>query len=211
MLSELASDGTMLGKVNEDDDDDNSTGSLQGSQHQSAEAKTIEMLTRENAMLRHQHYQSTRLRPRASTAAAYGLGNGYLQDSVPEESDYAIDELDEANDGSDAAARRNIARRMSEYGAGPGPFRSPFLPENRKLENVKKAFWQSSLGFGGLGDIPQSRRHSFAEIPTRQPSISSIGEAVASHEAASQDSAHGQEFPNAYPDNPSYPVAPQGK
>ncbi|KAK5660938.1 hypothetical protein OQA88_12312 [Cercophora sp. LCS_1] len=203
MLSEMANDGNMLGKVNEDDDDD-STGSMQGSQHQSAEAaKTIEMLQRENQMLRQQQqYQNSRLRPRASTAAVYGLGNGYLQEPVPEESDYAIDEHDEANDGSDLAAKRNLARRMSEYGAGP--FRSNYMAENRKLENVKKAYWQSSLGFGGLGDISQSRRHSFADVPTRQGSISSISEAVASHEASSPDISHQQEYPGAYSDTQNY-------
>ncbi|KAK3344068.1 hypothetical protein B0T25DRAFT_573032 [Lasiosphaeria hispida] len=225
MLSEMANDGTMLGKVNEDDDDDSNgslqesmqgsmqgslQGSLQGSQHQhqSAEAKTIEMLTRENAMLRQQQqYQNSRLRPRASTAAAYGLGNGYMQESVPEESDYAIDEHEDVNDGSDMAAKRNIARRMSEYGAGP--YRSNYMVENRKLENVKKAFWQSSLGFGGLGDIPQSRRHSFADVPTRQGSISSISEAVTSHEASSPDLSHQQDFPGAYGENPNYPIPSQ--
>lgn len=208
MLSE-SSDGTMLGKVNEDDDDD-STGSLQGSQHQSAEAKTIEMLTRENAMLRQQQqYQNSRIRPRASTAAAYGIANGYMQEPVPEESDYAIDEHEEVNDGSDLAAKRNMARRMSEYGAGP--YRSQYMAENRKLENVKKAFWQSSLGFGGLGDISQSRRHSFADVPTRQGSISSISEAVASLEASSPDLSHQHDFSGGYPDGSGYPVAGQGK
>jgi hypothetical protein len=208
MLSE-SSDGTMLGKVNEDDDDD-STGSLQSSQHQSVEAaKTIEMLTRENAMLRQQQYQNARLRPRASTAAAYGLANGYLQEPVPEESDYAIDEHEEINDGSDLAAKRNLARRMSEYGAGP--YRAQYMAENRKLENVKKAFWQSSLGFGGLGDISQSRRHSFADVPTRQGSISSISEAVASHEASSPDLSQQHDFSGGYQDNSGYPIPGQGK
>ncbi len=207
MLSEMANDGSMLGKVNEDDDDDDSTGSMRGSQHQSAEA-TIEMLTRENAMLRQQQqYQNSRLRPRASTG--YGLGNGYLQDPVPEESDYAIDEHDEANDGSDLAAKRSLARRMSEYGAGP--HRSPYMAENRKLENFKKAYWQSSLGFPGLGDIPQSRRHSFADIPTRQGSISSISEAVTSHEGSSPDISHQQDFPSPYTENTPFPIAGQGK
>ncbi|KAK0612885.1 hypothetical protein B0T17DRAFT_620272 [Bombardia bombarda] len=204
MLSEMANDGNMLGKVNEDDDDD-STSSLQGSQHLSAEAKTIEMLTRENAMLRQQQqYQSLRPRPRASTAAAYGLGNGYMQEAVPEESDYAIDELDEFNDGSDPTMRRNMTRRMSEYGAG-GPFRSPSSLVDRKLENVKRAFWQSSLGFGGLGDIPQSRRHSFADVPTRQGSISSVGEGIGPHDQGAQDSIHGQDFPSAYSDSSNFP------
>ncbi len=204
MLSEMSNDGSMLGKVNEDDDDD-SSGSMQGSQHQDA-AKTIEMLTRENMMLRQQQYhQSARLRPRASTASAFGLSSSYLQEPVPEESDYAVDEHDELNDGSDAATRMGIARRMSEYG-GAGPFRTGYMAENRKLENVKKGFWQSSLGFGGLGEIPQSRRHSFADVPTRQASISSIGDAVQAHEAAIQDIAHAQEFAAAYPESHSYPA-----
>ncbi|KAJ9132618.1 Protein PSP1 [Pleurostoma richardsiae] len=204
MLSEMSNEGGMLGKVKEvedDDDDDSTSGSAQGGQHQSAESKTIEMLARENAILRQHQYQNLRLRPRASTAAAYGLGNGYnLQESVPEESDYAIDELDESNDASELAAKRAFSRRMSEYGAGP--YRSSYTLENRKLENVKKAFWQSSLGFPGLGDIPQSRRHSFADVPTRQPSIGSIGEQVMVHEPASQDAQHAQDFASPYPENP---------
>lgn len=208
MLSEMSSDGTMLGKVNEDDDDD-SAGSLQGSQHQD-QAKTIEMLTRENMMLRQQQqFQNARLRPRASTSAAFGLGGSYLQESVPEESDYAIDEHDEGNDGPEVVTRRGLARRMSEFGVGP--YRTPYLVENRKLENVKKAFWQSSLGFGGLGELPQSRRHSFADVPTRQASIGSIGEAVQPHEPVAQDVARAQEFPGAYPETPNFPVANQGK
>ncbi|KAI1497034.1 hypothetical protein F5X99DRAFT_423929 [Biscogniauxia marginata] len=192
MLSEMSNEGAMLGKVKEveDDDDESTSDSAQGAlQQQSAEAKTIELLTRENAMLRQQQYQNSRLRPRASTAATYGLGNGYsVRDPVPEESDYAIDELDESNEGQDAAARR-LGRRMSEYATGS--YRSPYPVENRKLENVKRAYWQSSLGFG---DIPQSRRHSFADIPTRQGSIGSIGEPGSLHEATSPDGPQAQDY-----------------
>ncbi len=46
------------------------------------------------------------------------------------------------------------------------------VAEHRTLDSVKKGQWQSSLGFGGLGEVPQSRRHSFADVPTRQTSIS---------------------------------------
>ncbi|CAK7204392.1 hypothetical protein SEUCBS139899_007148 [Sporothrix eucalyptigena] len=207
MLSEMSNDGGMLGKVKEvDDDDDESTNdSLQGSQHLSAEAKTIEMLTRENAMLRHhasQQYQNARIRPRASTGATYRMDNGYgLQDSVPEESsDYAIDELDEINDGDFSAVKRASVRRMSEF-AAPGSFRSPFSVENRKLENVKKAFWQTNPG--GFADNSPSRRHSFADIPTRQASISSINEVVLAHEANSQDPQQtgGIEFTSPFGDS----------
>lgn len=190
MLSEMANDGSMLGKVNEDDDDD-STGSLQGASQQpsSDAAKAIESLMRENAMLRQQNqYQSSRLRPRASTSSVFGLSNAYLREAVPEESDFAVDELDEANDGSDIG-RRNLARRMSEFGVGP--YRTPYMADNRKVDNVnlKRALWHTSLGFGGLGDIPQSRRHSFADVPVRQNSIASIGEGIAPHETGAHDSA----------------------
>ncbi|KAH9898784.1 hypothetical protein F4778DRAFT_197153 [Xylariomycetidae sp. FL2044] len=204
MLSEMSNDGAMLGKVKEvEDDDDESASDTAPGSLQSNEAKTIEYLTRENAMLRQQHYQNSRLRPRASTAATYGLGNGYsVRGTVPEESDYAIDELDEAGEGRDAAARRSAGRRMSEYAAGSS-YRSAFPPENRKLENVKKAYWQSSLGFGGLSDISQSRRHSFADVPTRQASIGSIGEVASLHEAKSPESSQAQDY-GVYGDNAGF-------
>ncbi|KAK3989550.1 hypothetical protein QBC44DRAFT_81536 [Cladorrhinum sp. PSN332] len=202
MLSEMANDSSVLGKVDEDEDVD-STDSLQGSQHQEQAKATIEMLTRENMLLRQQQqYQNARLRPRASTSS-YNLSS--MHEPVPEESDYAIDELEEGTEGSDFA-RRGIARRMSEFGVGP--YRTPYLIENRKLENVKNAAWQSSLGFGGLADMPQSRRHSFANVPTRQASISSLGEAA--HEQASQDLSHSQEFGTVYQDGSNYGTASQG-
>lgn len=199
MLSEMANDGSGLGKVNEDEDDD-SAESMQGSQHQSAEAKTIEMLTRENALLRQQQQQlqqGSRLRQRASSTL-----NGYFQEPVPEESDYAVDELDEANDGSEMLARRALGRRMSEFGAGP--FRSPF--ENRKLENVKKGMWQTTLGFGAGGDVSQSRRHSFADVPIfqRQGSIASIGDAIGPHDAAGQEGHISQESFSTFPTESSF-------
>lgn len=209
----MSSEGAMLGKVKEveDDDEESTSDSVQGGlQQQSVEAKTIEMLTRENAILRQQqHYHNSRLRPRASTAATYGLGNGYgVRGTVPEESDFAIDELDEASEGQDGASKRGLARRMSEYASGS--YRSAYPLENRKLENVKKAYWQSSLGFGGLGDIPQSRRHSFADVPTRQASIGSIGEAVSLHEAASPEASQSQEF-GGFPEVPGFTTTSPGK
>ncbi|KUI60637.1 Uncharacterized protein PB7E8.02 [Cytospora mali] len=199
MLSEMSNDGGMLGKVKEVEDDESSNVDPVQEHHQSVEAKTIEMLTRENAMLRQQQYHANRMRPRASTG--FGLGNGYgLHDPVPEESsDYAVD-LDETTDVSDLTAKRAFGRRMSEFGAGP--FRSSFSLENRPLESVKKAIWSSSLGFGGLADIPQSRRHSFADVPTRQPSLGSIGDQILSQEPSTQDSQHVQDFASGQFDNP---------
>ncbi|KAF4449453.1 hypothetical protein F53441_7315 [Fusarium austroafricanum] len=208
MLSEMANDGTMLGKVKEveddDDDDESPSGSLQNSFHQS-DAKTIEMLARENAMLRQQQtqYNNARIRPRAVTGSSYPA-NGYsMRETVPEESDYAIDELDEANESGDMLAKRALNRRMSEFGAGS--LRSPF-ENNRKAENanLKKALWSSSLGFSP-SDISQSRRHSFANMPTRQGSISSIPDAALDPSAL--DMQQPQEYPPGYPDPAAFGAA----
>lgn len=203
MLSEMANDGSTLSKVKEVDGDDESTAeSLPGSSHQMSDSKTIEMLTRENAMLRQQQQYNSRIRPRASTGAAY-LANGYpLRETVPEESDYAIDELDESNESGDHFGRRSSVRRMSEYSGGP--LRGPGM-DNRKVDNMnlKKALWSSSPGFFG-GDISQSRRHSFANMPTRQGSVSSIADSVSFLEASAADSQSSQGFSSMYPDGQAF-------
>jgi hypothetical protein len=213
MLSEMSNDGSMLGKVKEvedDDDEESTTESMHGSFHQSSESKTIEMLSRENAMLRQQQQYNARIRPRASTGAAY-VGNGYpLREPVPEESDYAIDELDELNDVGESFARRAASRRMSEFGIGP--FRSTFGVENRKTDNanLKKALWTTSGGFSP-SDISQSRRHSFANMPTRQGSISSIADTAALEASVSSDQQL-QDYSSGFPDGTGFVAGgPNGK
>lgn len=202
MLSEMSNDGSILDKVKEvEDDDDESLGdSLQGSFHQSSDSKTIEMLARENAMLRQQQQQYSRIRPRASTSTSY-LANGHpLHEVVLEESDYAIDELDEHHDPKDPMGRRASQRRMSEY--GPPTYRTPHGMEGRKLENPqlkKAALWSSSPGYFG-GDASQSRRHSFANMPTRQGSISSVADSVANLEAAHAEQKNAQGYPGGLQD-----------
>ncbi len=207
MLSEMSNDGGLSKLKEVDDDDDESTnGSNHGVALQSNEAKTIEMLARENAILRQQQYHNSRLRPRSSTSNTYGLGSTYgLQDSLPEVSDYAIDELDEINELQELSSKGLLSRRMSEYGAAGQPRLSAYTSlENRKLENVKKAYWQSSLGFGGLGDLSQSRRHSFADVPTRQGSVSSVGEPLSAHESSFQDAISPKDYQNRYQDATGY-------
>lgn len=201
MLSEMANDASMLGKVKEveDDDDESASESLQGSFHQMSDSKTIEMLARENAMLRQQQFNS-RLRPRASTGASYLAANNYT--SVPEEFDFAVDELDEANDSIDSLGRRVASRRMSEFGSAA--FRTPLGADNRKADNLnlkKAALWSSSPGILS-GDISQSRRHSFANMPTRHGSISSLADSVAALEtSAMNESQASQAFSNAFADS----------
>ncbi|PMD45056.1 PSP1-domain-containing protein [Hyaloscypha variabilis F] len=209
MLSEMSNEGGLSKLKEVDDDDDESTnGSNHGVALQSNEAKTIEILARENALLRQQQYQNSRIRPRSSTSNAYSLGGAYsMQEPLPEESDYAIDELDEINELQEITSKGLLARRMSEYGAG-GQQRLPSYAtlENRKLENVKKGHWVTSLGFGGLADIPQSRRHSFADVPTRQGSVSSAGEALSAYENSLQENMSPKDYQNRYQEAGGYSV-----
>ncbi|KAI9739368.1 MAG: hypothetical protein M1818_005056 [Claussenomyces sp. TS43310] len=212
MLSEMANDGIGLGKVKEveDDEDDGNNGSLKVSRVQMDQARAIEELARENAILRHQSLNNSRLRSRSSTSnnalGHYGLGHSYaLRDSLPEESEYAVDELDEVNELQELKSKGLLGRRLSEYGTATFPGSSAYAAlENRKLESVKKAYWQSSLGFGGPGDIPQSRRHSFADVPARHDSVSSIGEL--SRDPLSQESLSSQESQPSYPDSTGYQI-----
>ena len=214
MLSEMSNEGG-LSKLKEvdDDDDDSTNGSNHGVPIQSTEAKTIEMLARENAILRQQQqqYHNSRIRPRSSTSNAFALGGYGLQEAVPEESDYAIDELDEISELQDITSKGLLTRRLSEYGAGQNRA-SPYVSlENRKLENVKKAYWQSSLGFAGMNDIPQSRRHSFADVPTRQGSVSSVGEQLSAHESNLQESMSPKEYQGRYQDGAGYSINDHGE
>ncbi|KKK24352.1 hypothetical protein ARAM_000861 [Aspergillus rambellii] len=188
LLGELGHDPATLGRVREDDDDDEA-GSPNGSDgsysnHAANQARTIEQLSRENALLRQaagQMDNSFRERAMSSTSATsgYAVGSGIrnlhrIRGSVPEEADLAVEDLDEVGDiPGYNDIYNNPRRRFSEHSVNLEKQFPAFTPlENRALENVRKAHWQTSLGFGSLGDISQSRRHSFAEIPIRHPSIS---------------------------------------
>lgn len=216
MLSEMSSDGAGLEKLKEVEDDE--LENLDSASHSSQlqdQAKVLEALARENAILRQQSYQNSRLRPRSATStslATYSAGNPYgLQDRLVAESDYAIDEMDEIGELQEIGNKGLIGRRLSEYGTGQ-PGRGVYGSlENRKLENVKKAYWQSSLDFGGLSDIPQSRRHSFADIPTRHASISSVGEQLSGRENGHQDFTTSQDLQSRYVDSAEYSLNDHGK
>ncbi|KAK5276576.1 hypothetical protein LTR40_011453, partial [Exophiala xenobiotica] len=62
---------------------------------------------------------------------------------------------------------------MSEQVIGYSDRQAPSPTENRNIDGSKKAHWQTSLGFGPIPEAPQSRRHSFADVPTRHGSFSS--------------------------------------
>ena len=179
------------------DEDDAPNGSRWGASH-ATEAGAFEQMSREKALLRraamtHQ-LESMRLRglvPNAggpsSLATMQQLQHQLLppslghriQESVPEESDYAVDEADEVDELHAFRGRGLGGRRFSEFGADTDArLMSLAFPEHRKIESLKKGYWQSSLGFGGHGDGggAQSRRHSFADIPARTGSVSSNSE-----------------------------------
>ncbi|EAW08268.1 PSP1 domain protein [Aspergillus clavatus NRRL 1] len=202
LLGELGHDPATLGRVREDDDDGGSANSSDGSLNAYSvnQARTIEQLARENALLRQAAGQQidNRLRDRAmssaSTASGYAIGSNLrnlhrIHGTVPEETDLAVEDLDELGDiPGYTKIHSNQRRRFSEHSANLEKQLSNIGSlENRALDNARKAHWQTTLGFGSLADIPQSRRHSFADIPIRHGSISGDPQAAAGARAGMGD------------------------
>jgi len=184
MLGELSRDA--LGQLREVEDDESSNGSESGGHLSTAQARTIEQLAMENAILRQaaaDQIEGNNIRNRTLTATSNTSGrntfhgNQRIRGSVPEEADYALYDPEDTNT-SQLYDHEGVSWSVPmEYGAKLAlQYSAAGIPENRTLESVKKGHWQSSLGFGGVGEPPQSRRHSFADVPTRQTSISSTGE-----------------------------------
>ncbi|KAL8903504.1 MAG: hypothetical protein Q9207_003889 [Kuettlingeria erythrocarpa] len=221
MLGDLSHDATLLGQLREvEDDDESSTGSEAGVQLASTHARTIEKLARENAMLRQaaaEQLENTRTRHRASTAdlqttmPRHISSDHRMHDHAPEEKD-GFSESSSTHIGHSYSNEVLRARRLSEYAAKPGiQYAMTGIPEHRNLESFKKGHWQSSLGFGGIVEPPQSRRHSLAEVPTRQTSISSSGE-LRNGQKADQGSnpGLGQSVPLGLTEGPTRPVLGEG-
>jgi hypothetical protein len=84
------------------------------------------------------------------------------------ESDYAV-----ADDTDDNDNLSDLGRAVARGIAGSSASNTSNIPslattiENRRLEGLKRSQWQSSLGFGIIEEGTQSRRHSFAELPSR--------------------------------------------
>ena len=184
MLGDSSHDASLLEQLREvDDDDESSTGSETGLQLSSTQARTIEQLAMENAILRQaaaEQIESARGRNRASTTDSkakiprHVASNYRVRESLPEGSEFGYDEQPGMRIGHSYSNEGLRVRRSSEYATKPAQqYAMAGIPEYRNLESFKKGHWQSSLGFGGLIEPPQSRRHSFAEVPTRQTSISS--------------------------------------
>ncbi|CAO1604536.1 hypothetical protein XANCAGTX0491_008087 [Xanthoria calcicola] len=188
MLGDISHDASLLGQLREVEDDDESSTESEAEIHlTSTQARTIEQLARENAMLRQQaaeQLESTRGRKIASftdtnsKTSRHAFSNSQrVHGYVPEDGQHGQHEQSNLQFGNTYSNERLKARRSSEYVPTSSTNRAMTgIPEHRNLESFKKGHWQSSLGFGGIVEAPQSRRHSFAEVPTRQASISSSGE-----------------------------------
>ncbi|KIW64983.1 hypothetical protein, variant [Phialophora macrospora] len=124
-----------------------------------------------------------------------GFRNTRLRAAVPEESETAIDDRDEITALGGFPGRDNNPRRMSEQTLSITDRQSLSPAENRTFDSMKKAHWQTSLGFGPIPEAPQSRRHSFADVPTRHGSFSSTGrdEDVTAYESGSQALSQGDD------------------
>ncbi|EXJ88536.1 hypothetical protein A1O1_05466 [Capronia coronata CBS 617.96] len=170
-----------LGRLREIEDDEEDLGDSQTSGLSATEqARTIERLEKENAQLR----QAAQTRDRtlsgasAATQPPPGFRNARLRPAVPGDAETAIDDREDLMVPGGIAGWENGARRMSEQAVGYPERQSLSSVENRNLDSVRKAQWQTSLGFGPIPEAPQSRRHSFADVPTRHGSFSSNGKDV---------------------------------
>ncbi|KAL9101647.1 MAG: hypothetical protein Q9163_003122 [Psora crenata] len=180
MLGDFSHDPSHLSQLKEvEDDEESSAGSGSGNHADATAARTVQELAGENAILRQQlaaqHLQDIRQKQCRSNSAQRTQPSGQyhqrLRDSAPGESDSALYETTELERFDSHRPDGPSGRRFSEYGTRSGPHYALGLG----AEN-KKGQWQSSLGFSKAEQPPQSRRHSFAELPTRHNSTSSTGE-----------------------------------
>lgn len=192
VLGDLGHDSGTLGRVREVDDDDENENTSEGSQTYSvSQARTIEHLTRENALLRQaaSGQYDHRYRDRAgSSISAISASSGFSNPTGPFKNNRVLSDVDEV--GGDLAIEdhedlvgqfdhrsRSTFGRLSEQISSSFDNQQPSAGQvdGRNAESAKRAHWQTSLGFGSIPGVPQSRRHSFADVPTRQGSISSTG------------------------------------
>lgn len=184
MLGDFLPDNSVLEQLREVEDDDgiSTTSSEAGVRFSTSQARTIEQLALENAILRQQARasQASNSAPpnshygyQTNVLSRFGIRNISMNDSVVEEQD---DESGSIEAQGPAYHRTSLFEsNYDEIGyVGKNQHAPSGMLENRTLENVKKGHWQSSLGFGGIADVPQSRRHSFADVPLRNPSLNPV-------------------------------------
>lgn len=163
LLSEPPHNATSLGLLREDEDDmESSNGSEQGVRLPSL--YHVKPDSEVHGLLKQAAVENARSRHRASTAGSpLSRHRQRLNSTGFTESDYAIDENEDTSGHehayNPAGASNTLVRRFSEQLAP--------ADADDGMKNGSRARWQSSLGFGGVGsEGAQSRRHSFADVPT---------------------------------------------
>ncbi|KAI9680195.1 MAG: hypothetical protein M1829_001432 [Trizodia sp. TS-e1964] len=175
------SKGSVLGKLREVDGDDesNESSSQQGVNMREYDSLSMDAMRR-NPQLRYSPLDASTLggRARIRAASTAAIPFSAFNTVLAEDEEYAIDEADDVNELQGFPHNTHTARRFSDF-SSPVPDNMP-LPafsatslENRKLESIKKGHWTSSLGFGGVEEGSQSRRHSFANVRARNESLDS--------------------------------------
>ena len=193
MLGDLSHDPPLLEQLREVEDDEESSNGSETDIQLSAQETRIQQLAMENAMLRQaaaDRSESAKLRHRATTGVASKATRSsakvysqHAHDHLAEETECALCDPEDPEVSKLYKHEGSNGRRSSEYATKSSTqYMVAGNLENRTLESVKKGHWQSSLGFGGIGE-PQSRRHSFADVPTRQNSIGSAGDSQSGHGA----------------------------
>lgn len=161
-------DATGLDRLHEEEGDEE----YQGHVMSNSQARRIERLEKENAQLRAAQAGSRTFSTSAlnNPSASSAFRSFRTQGSLPEEYDDAVDDQESMSGSGLLQRRENTMRRMSEQALTPYERQSA-----TDLEATRNAKWQTTLGFGGIPEIPQSRRHSMADVPTRHPSLGSQG------------------------------------
>ena len=184
ILGDLGHDTGILGRVREDEDDEEEEGGpstgVQLRHHPQPELRQTRIdqpLTENTGFYHADNSFRDRTMPSVSTTSPYVEQNpsyarsSNLYGTGLRESDDVVDDPEEYNNLYGAGgARGPYARRYSEHQNAEQI--SGYPPQDsRSLETIRKARWETSLGFGSIPELPQSRRHSFADVTPRQGSL----------------------------------------
>lgn len=118
----------------------------------------------------------TQTRAMSSTSAQFRTGS--LRNSIHERSDVAIDDIDEPTIQSRVPIRNAPSRRLSDIqtiNSSRGSAAAPFSTTSFLRNSRENLHWSSGTELAPLETIPASRRHSFADVPTRRGSLGSAG------------------------------------
>jgi len=112
-----------------------------------------------------------------SQAASSAFRATRLRNHMLEAPELAVDDGEEPATQLRYPIRNQPSRRLSDF-QPTVPTRQPNGPlySSATFGNPRNTpHWSSNLDFGQLDTIPQSRRHSFADVPTRRGSMGSNG------------------------------------